>query len=526
MSTPDRKNRFTIFKSVRARTTAAAMLVVAIALLLAAVAILEYTRRTASAAAVSLARNQISDIALLLKGGEIQDPLPVPRGDLGVQIFDARGKVVATTANIASLGALARVSLGASSVLSSVKLGDHKVGSGINGDTNGMLVGQRLSVAPDGLRVVKYQTSPTSDYQKAEVSEHLVDTAGPPLVSGGKVSQAPPSVFVLVWSSLASEEQANHAIETSLFILYPLLLLLVGILVWVMTGRALEPVEKIRAEVEGISGANLHSRVYVPPTRDEIAKLASTMNEMLDRLETSSERMREFVSDASHELKSPIASIRAELEVSLLHPEATEMPAALMAALDEAGRMQRIVEDLLTLAKIDEKVIHPKFENVDIDEIVAAEARRIRLQQGKAIDASNVGAARIVADSDQIFRVVRNLLENAARHAKSKVSVSLRVVDSMVELRICDDGPGIPAEMKDKIFERFHRVDEDRSRNSGGSGLGLAIVASLVKLHNGTVGVSAEPSRLGGAEFIVRLPADPAYLGQLETFQPIHSNFS
>ncbi len=518
------KSSINFFKSVRARTTAAAMAVVAVALLLAAIAILEYTGHAVSAGAVSLARNQISDIAILIKGGEIQDPLPVPRGDLGVQIFDARGAVVASTTNIASLPALVRVLPSTKSILTSIKLGDHKLASGINGDTNGMLVGERLDVPPGGLTVVKYSTSPTSDYQKAEVSEHLVVTNPINGAQGSSaLSHGAPSVFVLVWASLASEEQSNHAIETSLFIFYPLLLLLVGILVWVMTGRALEPVEKIRAEVEGISGSNLHSRVFVPPTRDEIAKLASTMNEMLDRLETSSERMREFVSDASHELKSPIASIRAELEVSLLHPEATEMPAALMAALDEAGRMQRIVEDLLTLAKIDENVIRPNLESVDIDEIVASEARRIRLQLGKAIDASEVGAARIVADGDQIFRVVRNLLENAARHAKSKVSVSVHIVDDVVELRISDDGPGIAPEMRDKIFERFHRVDEDRSRDSGGSGLGLAIVASLVKLHHGTIQVSEEPSHLGGAEFVLRIPADPAYLTPSDSFQPIHS---
>ena len=510
-----------LFKSVRARTTAAAMAVVAVALFLAALAILANTWSALNSAALSLARNQISEVALLVKGGEISDPLPIPRGDLGLQIIDAMGKVAASTSNISGFGSLARISRSTNSIVSKVQLGDHSLGNETRGDSSGVLVGQRVIVPPAGLKVVKYGASPTADFQKPEIFERAIATSPGRTLNGGATQ--PATVFVLVWASLASSEQSTHAIETSLSILFPILVLFVGFMVWFLTGRALGPVEKIRSEVATISGSNLHSRVFVPPTHDEIAKLAATMNEMLNRLEASSENMRQFVSDASHELKSPIASIRAELEVSLLHPEATEIPSALMAALAEADRMQRIVEDLLTLAKIDEKVIIPKFETVDLDEIIASEARRLRLHHGVIVDASDVRAARIRADGDQIFRIVRNLLENAARHAHSRVAICLQIVDGIVELRISDDGPGIAPAMVDKVFERFHRVDEDRSRMSGGSGLGLAIVASLVELHGGTITVLAQPGQLGGAEFVLRLPADEAFLSRNEVFQPIHN---
>ncbi len=509
-------------RSVRAKAALAAMAVVAVALALASAAILEATFSAVDAAAQNLARNQVASIALMMKGGELSDPLPVPRGDLGVQVIDAAGTVVATTANVAHLGAFATVAPGTNSILQNLKLGDHRILGDLRGDSSGVLLGQRVSVPADGLRVVRYSTATLADAQPREVSEIQVKTS--PTTGSGTASASPgsQSVFVLVFASLGTTVQSTRATENSLFILFPLLVILVGVVVWYLTGRALRPVEKIRSQVAAISGTNLHARVHEPTSRDEIAKLGATMNEMLDRLEQSSERMRAFVSDASHELRSPIASIRAELEVSLLHPEATEMPVALAAALEEAARMQRIVDDLLTLAKIDEKVLVPKSESVDLDEMVATEARRIRAQYGKNVDTTDVHAARIVGDRDQIFRVVRNLLDNAARYSRSRVLISLRVYDDAVELRVSDDGPGIPAEMREQIFERFHRVDEDRSRISGGSGLGLAIAASLVELHGGRLFVEEGSSELGGAEFVLELPADPAFSAS-DAIQPIHT---
>ncbi|MDA8210115.1 MAG: HAMP domain-containing sensor histidine kinase [Actinomycetota bacterium] len=509
-------------RSVRAKAALAAMAVVAVALALASVAILEATFSAVDAAAQNLARNQIASVALIMKGGEVSDPLPVPRGDLGVQVIDATGKVVATTANVAKLDAFANITPATNSLLQNLKLGDHRILGDLKGDSEGVLVGERVSVPADGLRVVHYSTATQADNQPREISEIQVKTSPTPGVGTANATPGSQSVFVLVFASLGTTVQSTRATETSLFVLFPILVILVGLVVWYLTGRALRPVEKIRSEVATISGANLHARVHLPTSRDEIAKLAATMNEMLDRLEQSSERMRAFVSDASHELRSPIASIRAELEVSLLHPEATEMPVALSAALEEAARMQRIVDDLLTLAKIDEKVLVAKTESVDMDEIVATEARRIRAQYGKSVDTTEVQAARILGDRDQIFRVVRNLFDNAARYSRSRVAISLTVLDGTVELRVSDDGPGIPEEMREKVFERFHRVEKDRSRISGGSGLGLAIAASLVELHRGRLYVEEGPSELGGAELVLQLPADPAFSGR-EPIQPIHT---
>ncbi len=506
------------------RTTVAATVLVSFALLLAAIILLQNTVSALNQGALNLAKSELGEVQLLLKNPEIPNPLPVPRGDLGVQILDAHGAVVASTSNFAGLKPVMRISPAMSSVVEESHLGSSILGDRFGNDSYGTIVGTRVALTSEGLRVVKFATQAMADLpNNNEISERSVATSLTYRNSHGILVKTPPSVFVVVWASLSSREASTHAIEGSLLTLFPLLVILLGVLVWFLTGRALNPVEKIRSEVTRISGTSLDKRVFVPETDDEIARLATTMNEMLDRIESSTKRMKRFVSDASHELRSPISSIRAELEVAQLHPEATDMPSSLAAALVEAERMQRIVADLLTLAKIDENAIVPKMDSVDIDEIITAEVRRMRLYEGLSVDATHVGAARIKGDSDQIFRIVRNLLENAARHASSRIAIQLGVVGTNVVLRISDDGPGIPPDMRDKIFERFHRVEEDRSRASGGSGLGLAIVASLVELHMGKIYVSDKPNELGGAEFVVTFPADQAFLGLEIEFQPIHT---
>jgi signal transduction histidine kinase len=285
-----------------------------------------------------------------------------------------------------------------------------------------------------------------------------------------------------------------------------LLLLVVGAGAWTLAGRALRPVEAIRREVEAIGAEDLHRRVPEPPTGDEIERLARTMNTMLTRLDDSAERQRQFVADASHELRSPLAGIRAQLEVSLAYPDRGDRHAIDEEMLSDAVRLQRLVDDLLLLSRLEASNSgQPARQPVDLDAIVFREIRRLQARSAIRTDARHVSGAQVVGDPDELTSVVRNLLENAARHAESEITVALHEDDHDAVLSITDDGPGIPSESFDQIFERFARLDEGRQRDAGGSGLGLAIVHSIVSAHGGRIEVRNVP----GARFTVTLPLTP-----------------
>jgi signal transduction histidine kinase len=242
----------------------------------------------------------------------------------------------------------------------------------------------------------------------------------------------------------------------------------------------------------------------VAPTADEIGRLARTMNEMLDRLEAASERQRHFVADASHELQSPLTSFRAQLEVALAHPAATDWAVLAADLLADSERMERLVRDLLFLARVDSTPAPPAADPVDFDDIVLDEAARLRAGTRVRLDTSRVSAAPVRGSRDELTRLTRNLLENAARHAASTVCVGLTYSGETAQLVVEDDGPGVPPEQHERIFDRFVRIDDARSRHSGGTGLGLAIVKAIAERHGGTVAVQ---NGCGGARFVVRLPA-------------------
>lgn len=278
---------------------------------------------------------------------------------------------------------------------------------------------------------------------------------------------------------------------------------LVAAITWWVVGRALRPVERIRAEVDDISADRLDRRVAVPASGDEIAALAGTMNRMLDRLDAAAAAQRRFVSDASHELRSPLATIRQHAELAQLHPDATSIDDLAGVVHDEGLRMQELVDALLLLTRLDESpVIHQ--EAVDLDDLAVAEITRLRAG-GAEVDGSGIHAARVRGDVRLLSRLVRNLADNAARHARSTVAIGVLERDGQVLLTVDDDGPGVPAPERERIFERFVRLDEARARDAGGSGLGLAIVRAIAAAEGGSVGV--EDSPLGGARFSVVLPA-------------------
>jgi len=308
---------------------------------------------------------------------------------------------------------------------------------------------------------------------------------------------------VSVAVSLEDVTESTVALLPLLAVGVPLVLLVVGATTWVVVGHALRPVEQIRSEVASMSDERLDRRVPVPGGRDELHRLALTMNAMLGRLQASRDRQQRFVSDASHELRSPLASIRQAAEVARTHPGALPEGELADAVLHESVRMQRIVEQMLALTRTDERGVRDPRE-VDLDDLALAEASRVR-RDGLTVDVSAVSAARVVGDPAALSQVVRNLVENAARHARSRVELALAESDGRVRLRVDDDGRGVPAEERERIFERFVRLDEARSRDDGGSGLGLAIVREIVSAHGGTTSVGE--SILGGASFVVRLPS-------------------
>jgi signal transduction histidine kinase len=283
--------------------------------------------------------------------------------------------------------------------------------------------------------------------------------------------------------------------------------LALAVLTWLVVGRALQPVHAISAEVAEISAADLTRRVPEPSTGDEIARLAATMNAMLDRLATSARRQREFVADASHELQSPLARLRAQLDVALAHPATTDWDRLAHDLLVDAGELEALVRDLLFLAKDDEvagRPTAPPVDLVDLDVVVTEEVARLRSTSRVPVDTTAVSAAPVQGSEADLGRLVRNLLENAARHATGRVAVSSASADGVVELVVQDDGPGIPPDQRDRVFERFVRLDGARSPGSG-AGLGLAIVATVAARHHGTV--SAADRDGGGTTVTVRLPA-------------------
>jgi signal transduction histidine kinase len=294
-------------------------------------------------------------------------------------------------------------------------------------------------------------------------------------------------------------------------------LALSGLLVWLLVGRALRPVELIRSQVAAITDtASLDHRVGESPVDDEVGRLAQTMNAMLDRLQRSAQRQRRFVADASHELRSPLASSRAQLEVALSHPDASDWAVTAEDLLSENQRMERLVNDLLFLARTEERTAGLVGAiTLDLDDIVLSEAARLRSRGRVQVDISRVTAGRVHGVGDHLTRVVRNLVENAERYATGTVRLELRHVNAngrghQVQLAVSDDGPGVPVEYREHIFDRFIRLDDARCRpdgdNSGGSGLGLAICREIVTAHGGRIW--AGEARGGGARFVVQIPAD------------------
>jgi signal transduction histidine kinase len=280
------------------------------------------------------------------------------------------------------------------------------------------------------------------------------------------------------------------------------LVVVLATVTWLAIGRSLAPVEGIRARAEAITGQNLDRRVPVPDQLDEIGRLARTVNQMLGRLERSAARQRRFVADAAHELRSPIASLRVQLETA----RDTERTAGREGdMLYETTRMEGLVDQLVVLARADADTSWLRLETVDLDDLIDSAVTSLAPRDGLVIDTSAVEPVQLCGDPRLLEQVVRNLVHNALGHARGTVRVSTSAAgDDLAVLVVDDDGQGVPEDRRDDIFERFVRLDVSRDRDHGGVGLGLAIVAEIVRAHGGRVHVGDSPS--GGARFVVELP--------------------
>ncbi|MFE7548679.1 sensor histidine kinase [Streptomyces gardneri] len=280
----------------------------------------------------------------------------------------------------------------------------------------------------------------------------------------------------------------------------PLVALLTGVLVHVTAARALRPVEAIRRELADITGQSLDRRVPVPPTGDVIARLAVTTNDTLDRLEQASSRQQQFVADAAHELRSPLAALRAQLETALRHPDSvTDWPEVVAEAAADVVRLQALADDLLLLAS--HRATAPAGEPVDLSalaEDLVREHRHLPDATGLLLTCEAPAPALVHGNATRLERLVRNLLANACRHAETAISVTVETDGPSVVLTVQDDGPGIPPADRSRVFDRFTRLDASRTRTSGGAGLGLPIARDIATHHGGTLTIedSARGARL------------------------------
>jgi signal transduction histidine kinase len=340
-----------------------------------------------------------------------------------------------------------------------------------------------------------------------------VGTGGDWVVASRGVATATGKYVVQVASPITVQRQTVQMVAVFLLAVSPLLVAGAGFAVWVLVGRALQPVERIRAEVDAVDDRHLDRRVDVPVSGDEIAALAETMNGMLARLEDAQRSQRAFVSDASHELRSPLATLTAaaDLAVEADEPTRTRLLGTISA---ELARLRMLVEGLMTLARADAHDLSASFGEVDLDDIVDAEVRRVRATSELDV-VVDLEPLRVSGDAPRLTQAVRNVIDNAVRHARSTVWVELsRSPDGEAVVRIDNDGPPIAASDRERVFDRFVRLDASRSRDAGGSGLGLSIARAAVQEHDGRIEVVEGPS--GRCRFQIVLPVEGDTAGRSE----------
>jgi signal transduction histidine kinase len=438
-----------VLASVRARTTLAAALVTSVALSAGSIALLALLHTSLLHGDDALSKSRLRDLIALAEDGSL--PRQVDAGDGVVQVVDSAGQVRAASTNITGKPALTRVQ------------------------------------PPETHPIVLAVLGPDDDEQ-----EHYRLWAQ--RTRDGELT-------VFSGSSTESVSEADATARRLMIFGLPVMVAVLAVAMWLLVGRALRPVEAIRAEVAQLTDHRLDRRVPVPGTQDEIGRLARTMNAMLDRLEEGSRRQRAFVADASHDLQSPLTAIRAELETQVAEDPAS-WQVSVRRVLAETRHMEGLVQNLLYLARIEDGDISAQGP-VDLDDVVLEEASRLRPSTSIRLSTDAVSGGPVLGNSADLRRLVRNVLENAVRHARSSVRVQLAASDHTVQLDIVDDGPGVAAADRARIFDRFYKADTSRDRGIGGSGLGLPIARAIAEAHGGTLTLANGDA---GAAFRLRLP--------------------
>ncbi|MET4923200.1 HAMP domain-containing sensor histidine kinase [Streptomyces sp. PSRA5] len=496
------------FSSVRSRAALAATAVVAVALVAAAFALLFALRSNLTDQAERQADQFSNEVAQRLANQVPLGKLELPDSDEHpTQVTDARGRLVAASEGIEKITGTGVSAVRPASPPSTTAptpaptptptpTGDDDDDdsggdddSGDDSDDDGPAPG-----APaDGT------FSPAEDHRDASVTvdgrtvDYRFSTRRVTGVAGGPYT-------VHAGSSLDPRQSAVGAATIAMAIGVPALLVVVGGVTWLVTRRALRPVEGIRREMAAITASeDLTRRVPEPDTHDEVARLARTTNETLTALEASVDRQRRFVADASHELRSPIASLRTQLEVGEAHPELLDVP----GAVADTVRLQQLAADLLLLARLDAGEQAGRTR-LDLAALVREEVSQ-RSTDRIPVTPDVRGSAEVAGSRGQLARVLGNLLDNAQRHAAGEVRATVRRDGGQVVLAVSDDGAGVPDAERERIFERFVRLDDARSRDDGGAGLGLAIARDVAHRHGGTLDVGR--AEAGGALFELRLPA-------------------
>jgi signal transduction histidine kinase len=462
--------------SLRVRITLLATVAVTVALVGASVVLVWAVERTGVGQVREDARSEVDRVAAALAAGQrVSGPDEAMFGRAGVFVLvqDEAGEVVDTVPSGWSAGRL------------------HEITGGVDLSELGAFLHDEGETLEEHIRG-----------RAGQVSDTRIAHADGDLVVASRTVETPDGArTVVAISPLAEVARSVDAVIRALWVTAPLLLLFVAATTWVAVDRSLRPVERIRRQAEAISHSTLSDRLPEPPSAAELQRLTATLNEMLGRLEAGARRQREFIADASHELRTPLAAMRGELEVALSHADTTQWQPVASRLLADQRRLEQLATDLLTLARLQETSAHPDAEPVDLAAVAAAELDAITTVQ---LD-TDLQAVQVHGSTADLARLVRNLLDNAARYADHRIALSLHEEDGQAVLRVDDDGPGVPEADRERIFERFTRLDGSRTRTSGGVGIGLALVRRVADGHGGSVTVGDAP--LGGARFEVRIPA-------------------
>lgn len=438
-------------RSLHVRLTAVSVLVIALAFAVAGGALVWRVRASSLAGIDSSLSGRVRDVAAQAANGQLS-ALSTTGADSGalVQVLDPNGHVLASSANIngepplfATSASTRRVTVRSISAIPGADPGDYRLAS------------LRVST-PAGV------------------------------------------VTVYAARSLSDITASVNKLIAALLVGAPFLIALLSGIVWILVGRALRPVEAMRQAVREMPGNQPRPRLSESAAPLELARLADTFDDLLDRIEAGAAQQRRFLADAAHELRNPVASVLTRLEI---HGSDAALSGEDRARLHaDATRLASLVDALLSLARLDAHVaMHAQV--LDLDDLVFDHARTVT---SKHVDLAHVSAAQVIGDRAALDRVVRNLLDNATRHASATISISLYDDGQSVILLVADDGPGIPPADRERIFERFTRLDDARARDAGGAGLGLAIAHDVVHRHHGVISIEDNHP---GACFVVRLPS-------------------